>query len=101
MSASRSERESNVEYHDGEEQSVCIGQWCCGCDAHPIGKPWGWNYEAWARHRQDGCKAWPEDRAVERFPRGSIEREAAEDLLYGSPPEGRPGGIAKRNAAGA
>lgn len=24
--------------------------WCCGCDQHPMGKPWGWNYEAWDLH---------------------------------------------------
>jgi hypothetical protein len=34
---------------DGEKP-VCVGQWCCGCAEHPIGKPWGWNYQAWAGH---------------------------------------------------
>lgn len=24
--------------------------WCCGCADHPIGKPWGWNSEAWETH---------------------------------------------------
>ena len=26
--------------------------YCCGCpcDEHPVGKPWGWNYEAWNEH---------------------------------------------------
>lgn len=44
----RTRLEANIEYHDGDP--VCVGQWCCGCDEHPIGKPWGWNYEAWERH---------------------------------------------------
>jgi len=42
--------EYGVERHGGDEPAVCVGQWCCGCDEHPIGKPWGWNYEAWERH---------------------------------------------------
>jgi len=46
---SQSERQSDVEYHD-DDTPVYIGQWCCGCAEHPIGKPWGWNYEAWERH---------------------------------------------------
>lgn len=37
-----------VETHD--DDPVCVGQWCCGCPEHPIGKPWGWNYTAWDRH---------------------------------------------------
>jgi hypothetical protein len=32
------------------DQPPCVGQWCCGCSEHPVGKPWGWNNEAWARH---------------------------------------------------
>lgn len=39
-----------VERHDGEDPPDCVGQWCCGCAVHPIGKPWGWNHEAWERH---------------------------------------------------
>ena len=27
----------------------CGGQWHC-CDDHPIGKPWGWNSQAWSEH---------------------------------------------------
>lgn len=50
MPSALSERESNVEYHDDEAPAVCVGQWCCGCTAHPIGKPWGWNHEAWDCH---------------------------------------------------
>jgi hypothetical protein len=34
----------------GGEQPVCVGQWCCGCDEHPIGKPWGASFERWERH---------------------------------------------------
>lgn len=49
------ERQSNVEYHDGEGPlaPVCVGQWCCGCPEHPVGKPWGWNYMAWERHNDE------------------------------------------------
>jgi hypothetical protein len=39
-----------LERHDGDEEAVCVGQWCCGCSEHPIGKPWGWNFEAWEQH---------------------------------------------------
>jgi hypothetical protein len=39
-----------VERHDGPEKPDCVGQWCCGCEVHPSGKPWGWNYMAWERH---------------------------------------------------
>jgi len=39
-----------VERHDGPEPPDCRGQWCCGCPVHPVGKPWGWNHEAWAAH---------------------------------------------------
>lgn len=38
-----------LECHD-DEKPDCVGQWCCGCRTHPIGKPWGWNYMAWERH---------------------------------------------------
>lgn len=48
----------DVERHDGDEQAVCVGQWCCGCTVHPIGKPWGWNYMAWERHN-DECHPIP------------------------------------------
>lgn len=40
---------SDIERHDGPEP-VCRGQWCCGCQVHPVGKPWGWNHEAWLEH---------------------------------------------------
>lgn len=39
-----------IERHDGDEEPPCVGQWCCGCNEHPLGKPWGWNAEAWAEH---------------------------------------------------
>lgn len=39
------------EPHDGAPD--CVGQWCCGCTEHPIGKPWGWNHEAWEQHYDD------------------------------------------------
>ena len=26
------------------------GYECCGCERHPVGKPWGWNGAAWAEH---------------------------------------------------
>lgn len=41
-----------VEDHEdwGDGTPSCIGQWCCGCPEHPIGKPWGWNYQAWSEH---------------------------------------------------
>lgn len=48
------ERCPDVEYHDGDAP-VCVGQWCCGCAEHPIGKPWGWNHEAWDLHFAGDC----------------------------------------------
>ena len=41
-----------TEHHDfiAGETPPCVGQWCCGCDAHPVGKPWGWNHLRWERH---------------------------------------------------
>lgn len=47
-----SEHDFDIEDHSGtgEDRPVCVGQWCCGCDEHPIGKPWGWNYRAWEEH---------------------------------------------------
>lgn len=42
-----------VDHPDPEERPPCLGQWCCGCDEHPAGKPWGWNFEAWTRHYED------------------------------------------------
>lgn len=45
-------RDPNTEYHDGGETPLCVAcAWCCGCAVHPIAKPWGWNHEAWSRHR--------------------------------------------------
>lgn len=45
--------EHGIERHDVPgEQPGCVGQWCCGCDVHPIGKPWGWNHEAWEMHNR-------------------------------------------------
>ena len=41
-----------IENHD-DGFAPCIGTWCCGCDEHPIGKPWGWNYEEWNRHFEE------------------------------------------------
>ena len=57
---SQRERDPNVECHDceGPLAPVCVGQWCCGCSEHPIGKPWGWNYTAWERH-YDNCHPLP------------------------------------------
>lgn len=47
-----SDRDPSVEYHGpgSSEPPPCVGQWCCGCSEHPIGKPWGWNTDAWDRH---------------------------------------------------
>ena len=45
---------ASVERHDWTYGTpVCICQWCCGCPEHPLGEPWGWNHEAWARHLAD------------------------------------------------
>ncbi|MCR4338579.1 MAG: hypothetical protein NUW01_01695 [Gemmatimonadaceae bacterium] len=46
-----------VERHEiiGGERPYCIGQWCCGCDEHPIGKPWGWN---WAARDDEAAAVW-------------------------------------------
>lgn len=41
----------NVERHDTNTPD-CAAGWCCDCALHPIGKPWGWNVEAWDRHYQ-------------------------------------------------
>lgn len=38
-----------LERHE-DPAPVCRGQWCCGCAVHPVGKPWGWNFEAWEQH---------------------------------------------------
>lgn len=43
---------NDVERHDGEKPP-CIGQWCCGCAEHPVGKPWGWNELEWEAHRDE------------------------------------------------
>lgn len=38
---------------DHSDDPDCIGQWCCGCNTHPVGKPWGWNSDAWNRHFEE------------------------------------------------
>lgn len=38
-----------MERHDSPHTN-CAQGYCCGCDEHPIGKPWGWNFTAWERH---------------------------------------------------
>lgn len=40
-----------MERHDDpDERPRCAQGFCCGCEEHPIGKPWGWNHEQWERH---------------------------------------------------
>lgn len=46
----RQPERATVERHEEGEKSPCRFQWCCGCNVHPIGKPWGWNSEAWSAH---------------------------------------------------
>lgn len=29
-----------------------VEPWCCGCSEHPVGKPWGWNVDAWLEHTE-------------------------------------------------
>lgn len=41
----------------GEDPPACIGQWCCGCERHPSGKPWGSAIARWAEHDKTCPKA--------------------------------------------
>ena len=40
----------SVDIEDHSFEPECAWQWCCGCDEHPIGKPWGWNHRQWELH---------------------------------------------------
>lgn len=42
--------EPPMERHDEDTEPPCVGQWCCGCRVHPLGKPWGANSREWDEH---------------------------------------------------
>ena len=66
-----------VERHDGPvEEQDCHGQWCCGCDEHPIGKPWGWNWRAWERHYAVCPKKRPHSSPLDHSPEKESEAGA-------------------------
>jgi hypothetical protein len=55
--------DGDMERHTGPHP-VCVGQWCCGCSEHPVGKPWGWAAERWEAH-YESCPRKARDQAKE------------------------------------